>query len=321
MADRDQVGLAREHATHRVPTAGAKQTVDEVRSSLAGQSFESASDVAVLDGDELAGLLSIERLLAVDGDALVEEVMDADPPTAAPDTDREAVAWKMINRGESSVPIVDSTGDFIGLVPPNRMLNVLMTEHDEDVARLGGYLASTDRARQAAEERVTRRLWHRLPWLLVGLVGAIASAGIIGAFEQELDSNVLLAFFIPGVVYMAAAIGTQTQTVLIRGFAVGVSLRHVLRRELISGLLLSLAISAAFLPVAAAGWGDTDVALGVTLALFASSIAATLVAIALPWGFQRAGADPAFGSGPLATVIQDLVTIGIYFAVALPIAA
>jgi len=320
MADGDQLGLAREHATDRVPTARAKQTVDEVRRSLVGQSFDSASDVAVLDEGELTGLLPIERLLAVESAALVEEVMDADPPIAAPDTNREAVAWEMINRGESSVAIVDSQGVFLGLIPPNRMLNVLMTEHDEDVARLGGYLASTDRARQAAEERVTRRLWHRLPWLLVGLVGAIASAGIIGAFEEELGSNVLLAFFIPGVVYMAAAIGTQTQTVLIRGFAVGVSLRHVLGRELISGLLLSLAISLAFLPVAAGGWGDTDVALGVTLALFASSIAATLVAIALPWGFQRAGADPAFGSGPLATVIQDLVTIGIYFAVAIPIA-
>ena len=321
MADGDQLGLAREHATDRVPTARAKQTVGEVRSSLAGQSFDSASDVAVLDGDELIGLLPMERLLAAEGDTRVPDLMDADPPIAAPDTNREAVAWEMINRGESSAAIVDSQGTFIGLVPPNRMLKVLMTEHDEDVARLGGYLASTDRARQAAEERVTRRLWHRLPWLLVGLVGAIASAGIIGAFEQELDSNVLLAFFIPGVVYMATAIGTQTQTVLIRGFSVGVSLRHVLRRELISGLLLSLAISAAFLPIAAGGWGDTDVALGVTLALFASSIAATLVAIALPWGFERLGADPAFGSGPLATVIQDLVTIGIYFAVAIPIAA
>ena len=108
---------------------------------------------------------------------------------------------------------------------------------------------------------------------------------------------------------------------LIRGFSVGVALRHVLRRELISCLLLSLVISAVFLPVAAGGWGDIDVALGVTLALFASSIAATLVAIALPWSFERLGADPAFGSGPLATVIQDLLTIGIYFTVAIPIAA
>jgi magnesium transporter len=33
------------------------------------------------------------------------------------------------------------------------------------------------------------------------------------------------------------------------------------------------------------------------------------VAMILPWGFQRVGADPAFGSGPLSTVIQDLLSI------------
>jgi hypothetical protein len=32
---------------------------------------------------------------------------------------------------------------------------------------LGGYLASTRGGRQAAEESVGRRLWHRLPWLIV----------------------------------------------------------------------------------------------------------------------------------------------------------
>jgi magnesium transporter len=43
--------------------------------------------------------------------------------------------------------------------------------------------------------------------------------------------------------------------------------------------------------------------------------------MALPWVFQRIGLDPAFGSGPLATVIQDILTIAIYFAVAAPVAA
>ena len=60
-------------------------------------------------------------------------------------------------------------------------------------------------------------------------------------------------------------------------------------------------------------------AFAVAIALFVSSAAATVVAIALPWGFQLLGQDPAFGSGPLATVIQDLLTIVIYFAVAIPI--
>ena len=200
------------------------------------------------------------------------------------------------------------------------MLRVLLTEHDEDVARLGGYMASTRRARQAAEEPISRRLWHRLPWLLVGLVGAFVAAVVVGRFDDELEQNVLLAFFLPGVVYMSAAIGTQTQTVVIRGFSVGVTMRDTFRRELVSGVLLSLAVAAAFVPVAVIGWGDLELAAGVGLALLASSIAATVIALTLPWLFQRFGADPAFGSGPLATVLQDIFTIAIYFAVAAPLA-
>jgi magnesium transporter len=120
-------------------------------------------------------------------------------------------------------------GEFVGLVPPHRIVAVLLTEHDEDVARLGGCLASTENARQAAEEDVGRRLWHRLPWLLVGLAGAMASAAIVGAFEEQLEDNVLLAVFVPGVVYMADAVGTQTEALVIRGLSVGVSIRAILR--------------------------------------------------------------------------------------------
>lgn len=274
----------------------------------------------MLHGSFLVGLLPVERLIAGPDDAPVGEAMDDDPPIVAPGTDVESVVWEMVRRGESSVAVVDAHGEFQGLVPPHRMVAALLAEHDEDVARLAGYLASTRRARQAAEEGVPRRLWHRLPWLLVGLAGALASAAIIAAFEDELDANLLLAFFIPGVVYMAAAIGTQTQAVLIRGFSVGVSLKTVLGREVASGVVLSLVIATALFPVVWLGWGDLGVAVAVALALLASSVVSTLVAIALPWVLQRAGSDPAFGAGPLATVLQDLLTIAIYFAVAIPVA-
>jgi magnesium transporter len=316
-----QLGLASSHATRRVPVARADQTIAELREAVTGQQFEFADDIAVVDGSTLLGLVAVERLFGAEASAYVRDVMDPSPPVLTPEADQESVAWQMARGGESSVAVVDSDGAFIGLIPPHRMVSVLLAEHDEDVARLGGYMASTQRARQASEEPVARRLWHRLPWLLVGLAGAIGSAAIIGAFERQLERNVLLAFFIPGIVYMAAAIGTQTQTVLIRGFSIGVPLRRVLKGELLSGLALSAVIAAVFFPVAALGWDDSDVALGVACALFASSLAATLVAIALPWAFQRFGMDPAFGSGPLATVVQDLLTIGIYFAIAVPIAA
>ena len=58
----------------------------------------------------------------------------------------------------------------------------------------------------------------------------------------------------------------------------------------------------------------------VALALLCSCTIATVVAMALPIGFHALGIDPAFGSGPLATVIQDLLSIAIYFAIAVPLA-
>lgn len=308
------------HLTPRVPLARPEQTVGEVRERLLGATFESADDVAVVAEDVLVGIVPIERLLAAAEDEPIARIMDADPPVVSPGAYQETVAWEMVRRGESSVAVVDRDGRFQGLIPPHRMLAVLLAEHDEDLARLGGYLSSSQTARQAAQEPVSQRLWHRLPWLLVGLAGAFVAAVIVGRFERQLEDEVLLAFFLPGIVYMSSAIGTQTQTVVIRGFSVGVTMRETLRRELASGLLLSLAIAAAFLPVALVGWGDFKVASGVALALLASSLAATAIALALPWAFQRFNADPAFGSGPLATVLQDVFTIAIYFGVAAPIA-
>ena len=175
-------------------------------------------------------------------------------------------------------------------------------------------------ARRAAEEPVTQRLWHRFPWLLIGLVGAMASAVIVGAFEEQLNEVLLLAFFLPAVVYLADAVGTQTEAILIRGLSVGIGLRKVIPRELISGAIIGALIGLAFLPFALIGWGNEEVAIAVALALFCACSIATLVAMALPLAFQRLGVDPAFGSGPLATVIQDLLSIVVYLAIAAPIA-
>ena len=320
--DPGTLGIAATHATLGVPVARPGDSVGDVRGSLPGRSFECADDVAVLDADErLVGVVPIERLLAAPAGVPIADVMDADPPIVRPETSQERVAWEMVRRGEASIAIVDADGRFGGLVPPHRMLAVLLTEHDEDMARLGGYVASTRRARAAAEEPIARRLLHRLPWLAVGLVGAMLAAGLVAAFEEQLDAKVLLAFFVPGIVYMADAVGTQTETLLIRGMSVGASLRSFALRELVTGVVMGALVGALFFVFAFAVWGEADVALAVALALFASASVATLVAMALPWTFQRLGADPAFGSGPLATVIQDLLSIAIYLVIATSIAA
>jgi magnesium transporter len=310
------LGIAAEHATDRVPVAQADERVGVVRGRLAGERFECAEDIAVLDAGSLAGLVSIETLLAADADASMGSVMDPEPLAVVPGTDQRAVARRMDDHGQASVAVVGADGRFLGLIPPAQMVAVLHAEHERDLARIGGYRRGSRRARRAAEERVGRRLWHRLPWLLVGLAGAMLSVAIVGAFERQLEANVLLAFFLPAVIYMADAVGTQTEAVLIRGLSAGVTVRTVLRRELITGAILGALIGGAFVPFALIAFGDAEVALAVGVALFTSCAVATAVAIGLPAALQRLGRDPAFGSGPLATVVQDLLSILAYFGAA-----
>src|SRR5690606_2609980 len=177
-----------------------------------------------------------------------------------------------------------------------------------------GFLRGAESARAASIETVPRRLWHRLPWLAVGLVGAMISAGIVSAFETQLAANLLVAVFVPGIVYLADAVGTQTEAIAIRGLSIGVGIGSVLRREVLTGLTVGAILGALMLPTIALIWGDLAVAVAVALAVLAASAIATVVALALPWLLQRLGRDPAFGSGPLATVVQDLLTILVYFA-------
>ncbi len=302
--------------TSSVPLAHADERAARVRHRLTGAEFDCADDIAVVVGGRLHGLVPIERLLAADGNVPMRELMDTDPPVVAPGSDQQTAAWQMVRNAESSVAVVDGDGHFAGLIPPHRLVGALLAEHDEDVARMGGYLSRASEARQAAEEPLLRRLWHRLPWLAVGLLGAMASAAVVAAFEHDLEANLLLAVFVPAVVYMADAVGTQTEALLIRGLSAGVDLRLVARRELATGAIIGLIIAAAFLPFVWLVWDDGDVALAVALALFAACAMATIVAMALPTLLFRAGRDPAFGSGPLATVVQDLLSILTYFAVA-----
>lgn len=314
------LGTAAEHVSERVPTAQPSMTAAEVFNSLSGSRFTTASAVAVLDGERLVGILPLIKLLEAPPDSTVATLMDPAPPTVTPDEDQEGVALAMIQRQVSVLAVVDTDGRFLGLIPPHRMLRVLLQEHEEDLARIGGFLVGSRQARHAAEEPVTRRIWHRLPWLLIGLLGAMVSVALVGGFEEQLDEKVLIAFFLPAVVYMADAVGTQTEALMIRALAVGVSWPTAIRRELLSGLAIGALVGAIFIPFTLVGWGDGNVAVAVGISLLAACSTATSVAMILPFTLQRFGLDPAFGSGPLATVLQDLISIAIYLVVAVEIA-
>lgn len=301
--------------TRDVPCFPPAAPVAAVRAALAGNRYACASHLVVLEGERLAGMVTLEVLLAADGDLPLAAVMDRDSPRVAPGIDQEVAAWRAVRHAESALPVVDADGLFLGLVPPHRLLAVLLQEHEEDLSRLGGFLKGSEQARRHSEEPVVRRFRHRLPWLLVGIAGALLAAQLVSWFELQLQAMVVMAFFVPGVVYLADAVGTQTETVVVRGLSVGVPLSRMARSEVLTGLGIGLAVALLSGLAVWLLWGDGRLAAGVALALFAACSIASAVALLLPALFVRRGLDPAFGSGPLATVIQDLLSILVYFLV------
>jgi magnesium transporter len=304
-----------------VPVASRLDSIGDLRARIQGGRYESLHDVVVLEDDRVAGLLDIRELVAAPATARVGDLMDPAPPLADMTEDPNVAAHRMIERGESSLVVVDDSNRFRGLVPPEAMISILLREHDEDLARVGGYVAGTDRARGAAREPIARRLAHRLPWLVLGLLGAMLSAVVVSAFEDRLAQNILVALFVPAVVYMADAVGTQTEALLIRAMASGVTVRSMIAREMGTGAIIGGVVGISFAAFALVGWGDGRLAIAVGIALFASCSIATVLAMAFPAILDRAGQDPAFGSGPLATVAQDLLSILVYFGVVVAVGA
>ncbi|MEX0704090.1 MAG: magnesium transporter [Planctomycetales bacterium] len=311
---------ASEHHTRAVPVASSSDSVETVIASLRGKRFDSASQIIVCEAeDHLLGVVNLEDLLAAADGTTLAEIMDPEPPVVMPGLDQELAAWKAIRHRQTGLAVVDAERRFQGLISARRMFEVLLWEHDEDTARLGGILAVGATAHAASDEPVPRRLIHRLPWLLAGLLGAVLSADLVGAFEAKLETHLILAFFVPGIVYLADAVGTQTETLVVRGLSVGVRIERVFRREIVTGLLIGLVLASLLYPVIAWRWQRPDVAAAVSIALFAACSIASTIAMALPWALNRLGQDPAFAAGPLATVVQDLLSVLIYFLVCLAI--
>lgn len=168
-----------------------------------------------------------------------------------------------------------------------------------------------------SKEEVTLLVEHRLPWLVVGLVGGVFLTILTSRFEQVLADNIKLAYFIPVIVYMAGAVGTQTETIYTRNVGRGrVRFSVYLVKEFFLGIVLGMIFGVAIGTMAYFWLSSMITAVTVGLAMFASVAIAPLVGLFVPMVLQKEHTDPALGGGPWTTVIQDFVSLLIYFVVA-----
>jgi magnesium transporter len=101
--------------------------------------------------------------------------------------------------------------------------------------------------------------------------------------------------------------------------SLGITIEKVFWRELVTGSLVGLILAAAIFPLVLLRWGRADVAAAVAVALLSACSIASGVAMAMPWLLRWLRQDPAFAAGPLATVIQDLLSVLVYLLVCLAI--
>jgi magnesium transporter len=302
--------------TTSVPKAQPDETVGVALKRLREQKPEEASHLYLIDETSvLTGQVPIERLITAAPETRLGDLRGDSPIEVRPDDDAEAVALLAVERHDADVAVVDHKRGLIGAIPIGRLLRLLHEEHVDDILRRAGVGVGHP---SPAEARETIRAFRaRMPWLALGLLGGMLAGGVASIFEESLKREVTLAFFLPLVVYMADAIGTQTETILVRRMVYGrVPLFAQLWREASLGVLIGLTIGgAAWMGL----WlldGRGHVASVVALTILCSSIVATLIASLLPWMLDRMDIDPAMASGPVATVLQDLLSVAIYLGIA-----
>lgn len=167
------------------------------------------------------------------------------------------------------------------------------------------------------KERINHLIEHRIPWLLLGLLGGLFVTFVVSKYEKILAADVRLAFFIPIIVYLSDAVGTQTETIYVREISERkINFSKYIFKESLIGLGLGL-ISGLISGAIAYFWlKSLSIGLTIGLTMLINLTIAPILAVIIPSILYKRHTDPALGSGPLATIIQDFISVIVYFLIA-----
>lgn len=302
-----------------VPTANRQEDVDTVIKRVLNplHTWDEIDSIFIVDeGGRPTGYVSIERLVNSKPAEKIAKIMSKPVRSVIKDDDQEKAAILSISQKLESIPVIDSDGKLVGAVPARNILAILQLENVEDTLKTAGISVEPD-VKDLSRASVAILIRLRLPWLLLGLAGGIIATLIVGGFEKALKETIALSFFIPIIVYMSGAIGVQTQTLYIRRLTLGKIPGGVyVLREAFVGSTIGVICSLVVTLFAYLWLSSVTIAFIVGIAMFAGMTSAVLIGIFIPWFISFLNRDPAFGSGPFATVLQDILSIMIYFFIA-----
>jgi magnesium transporter len=304
-----------------IPKISSEKTVQEVRNLLPelAQKTDSLNYLYVLNSqNQLVGVVSIKELLRHRPESQLKEVMIKNPVVSHPQVNQERVAHLAIKHNIKAVPIVDKQNKLLGILPSDKILALLYQQYRRSFRHFAGIIGLEDKYETILESGILKNIASRLPWIMIGLIGGIFAAQLIEFFQTTLAENLVLAAFIPLIVYISDAVGTQTQTFLVRDIAFKPKLAIIsyTLKQFAATSLIGVVCGMLVWGLVSLFWQSAFLGMVIGLATLTAISTSTIIAVLIPYLLFSLKQDPASGSGPFATILQDLLSIFIYFLIA-----
>ena len=264
------------------------------------------------DNNILLGTLSLKRLLLANSKAIISNLMKEDIIKINANMNQEEVANTMNKYDLIVLPVVNDLNQLIGRITADDVMDIMKEEAEKDYQMASGIIE--DVVPSDAIWEITRA---RLPWLLIGMIGGLFGAKVIGIFDIE--KNYQMAFFIPLIAAMGGNVGVQSAAIVVQSLAGGTNtLGNVSQRlikelgvALVNGIICSsIILFAAYL----LGYGLL-LSITVSIALLSVIIFAALFGTFIPLTLNKYKIDPALATGPFITTINDVLGLFIYFLI------
>jgi len=264
------------------------------------------------DDDVLLGTLSLKKLLLSPEKTFIKNIYNEKVFSVKANSDDEEVANIMEKYDLIVLPVVDDLNRLIGRITIDDVVDVMKEEAMEDYNKASGISEQVD-----ASDNVVTLTRARLPWLLIGLMGGIMGAEVIGIFDIE--NNIELAFFTPLIAAMGGNVGVQSAAIIVQGLAsnnLGMdSLAQRLIKELGVALLNGIICSGLIMIITSLIGYPSSISFTVSISLMAVIIFAALFGTFIPLVLDKYKIDPALATGPFITTVNDVLGLFIYFMI------
>lgn len=259
----------------------------------------------VVDRDDiLRGVLPLKRLVVLDPEDRVSDVMADDAVVFHPEKKAGDAAQAFRRYDLVTAPVVDAKRKLVGRLTVDAVMDFMQEESESEVLSMAGLREEED-----LFSSVWKSVQNRWTWLALNLATAFFASRVIGLFEGSIEKLVALAALMPIVAGIGGNSGNQTITMIVRGLALGQISAHntraLLMKELGVSLLNGLFWGGVLGLLAYTLYRNAALGLVMTSAMILNLFLAALMGVAIPVLMARFGRDPAVGSSVLITAVTD----------------